>query len=75
MRNSIEGLKYKENIPYATERKKKLLPFMTAWVELETTMQSEIRQEVKGKYHMISPISGTKSTKQTCKQNRTRDLK
>ena len=44
---------------YAAERKKELLPFATAWVELESIMLSEIRQAVKDKYHMISPISGT----------------
>ena len=43
---------------YATERKKELLPFGTAWVELERDMLSEISQAVKDKYHMISPISG-----------------
>ena len=44
---------------YATERKKELLPFATAWMELGSIMLSEINQEVKDKYHMISPISGT----------------
>ena len=44
---------------YTAERKKELLPFLTAWMELESIMLSEIRQEVKDKYHMISPISGT----------------
>ena len=43
---------------YAAERKKELLPFTTAWVELESIMLSEINQAVKEKYHMISPISG-----------------
>ena len=43
---------------YAGERKE-LLPFPTAWIELESIMLSEISQEVKNKYHMISPISGT----------------
>ena len=43
---------------YATERKKELLPFVTAWMELESIMLSEISQAVKDKYHMISPISG-----------------
>ena len=47
---------------------------MTTWMELENIMQSEISQSVKDKYHMISPISGTSSTKQTSKQNRTRDM-
>ena len=40
-------------------RKKKLLPFVTAWMELESIMLDEISQAVKDKYHMISPISGT----------------
>ena len=44
---------------YAAERKKQLLPFMTAWMELESIRLSEIGQVVKDKYHMISPISGT----------------
>ena len=41
---------------YAAERKKQLLPFETAWMELENIMISEISQAVKDKYHMISPI-------------------
>ena len=44
---------------YAAERKKELLPFETAWLELERIMLNEISQEVKDKYCMISPISGT----------------
>ena len=44
---------------YAAERKKELLPFATAWMELESIMLSEISQAVRDKYHMISPISGT----------------
>ena len=44
---------------YAAERKKELLPFATAWMELESIMLSEISQEVKDKYHMISPINRT----------------
>ena len=47
---------------------------MTAWMELESIMLSEISQMVKEKCHMISPISGTYSTKQRSKQNRTRDI-
>ena len=43
---------------YTAERKKELLPFMTAWMELESTMLSEISQAVKDKYHMISLIRG-----------------
>ena len=44
---------------YAAERKKELLPFMTAWMELESIMLSKISEAVKGKYHMISPLTGT----------------
>ena len=44
---------------YAAERKKELLPFTTAWMELESIMLSEISQAVKDKYHMISPLTGT----------------
>ena len=44
---------------YTAERKKELLPFTTAWMELESIMLREISQVVKDKYHMTSPISGT----------------
>ena len=44
---------------YAAERKKELLPFATAWMELESMTLSEVSQEVKDKYHVISPLSGT----------------
>ena len=44
---------------YAAERKKELLPFRTAWMELESIMLSEISQVMKEKYHMISPLTGT----------------
>ena len=44
---------------YAAERNKELLPFATEWMELESIMLREIRQVVRDKYHMISPISGT----------------
>ena len=43
---------------YAAGIKKELLPFATAWMELENTMLSEISQSVKDKYHMIPPIRG-----------------
>ena len=44
---------------YSAERKKKLIPFATAWMELESIMLSEISQVVRDKYHMISPLTGT----------------
>ena len=40
------------------ERKKELLPFVVAWMELESIMLSEINQVVRDKYHMISPLTG-----------------
>ena len=44
---------------YSAERKKELLHFATAWMELESIMLSETSQAVKDKYDMISPLSGT----------------
>ena len=43
---------------YAAERKKVLLPFVGARMELESILLSEMSQEVRDKYYMISPISG-----------------
>ena len=45
---------------------------MVAWMELESIMLSEINQVVRDKYHMISPLTGTQSTKEKRKQNITR---
>ena len=44
---------------HTAERKKELLPFVKAWVELQSIMLSEISQVVKDKYLMISPTIGT----------------
>ena len=44
---------------YAGKRKKDLLPFATAWMELESIILSEINPAVKDKYHMISPLTGS----------------
>ena len=43
---------------YAAERKNSLLPFITAWMELNNIILSEISQLVKDKYYMISFIRG-----------------
>ena len=59
---------------YASERQKELLPFATAWIELEIIMLSEISLTLKDKYHMILPLTGTQSTKQTSKKNSSRDI-
>ena len=44
---------------YVAERKKELILFAMAWMELESIMLSEISQVVRDKYHMISPLTGT----------------
>ena len=41
---------------YTVETNKELLTFMVAWMELESIMLNEVSQEVKDKYHMISPL-------------------
>ena len=56
------------------KEKKELLPFATVWMELESIMLSKISQAMRDKYHMISPLGGTQSRKQTSKQNITRDI-
>ena len=38
--------------------KKKILPFVTVWMDLENAMPSEISQSEKDKYCMISLIYG-----------------
>ena len=49
---------------YTAESKKELLTFVTAWMELESIMLSEISQAVKDKYHMISPVQQNKRNQQ-----------
>ena len=44
---------------YAAEGNRELLPFVTAWMEMESIILSEESQAVKDKYHMISPLTGT----------------
>ena len=43
---------------YTAESKKELLTFVTAWMEVESIMLSEISQVAKDKYHTISLIRG-----------------
>ena len=40
------------------KKKKEILPFATAWIDMESFMLSEISQSEKDKYHMISLICG-----------------
>ena len=43
---------------YSAIRRKQILPFATTWMELESIMLSEISQEEKDKYQMISLLCG-----------------
>ena len=43
---------------YSAIKRKKILPFATAWMDLENIMLSEISQSEKNKCHMISLICG-----------------
>uniref|UniRef100_A0A8D0W5G0 DUF1725 domain-containing protein n=1 Tax=Sus scrofa TaxID=9823 RepID=A0A8D0W5G0_PIG len=43
---------------YLAIKKNKIMPFAATWMELETLIVSEIHQKEKGKYHVISLISG-----------------
>ena len=38
--------------------KKDIMPFAATWMELENLILSEMSQKDKGKYHMISLITG-----------------
>ena len=38
---------------YLAIKKKKILPFVTVWMDLENIMLNEISQSEKDKYHMI----------------------
>ena len=51
---------------YAAERKKELLPFVTAWMELENIMLNEISQLVKDKYHMICLLYTSDAADEPC---------
>ena len=43
---------------YSVIKKRKILPFVSVWMDLENIMLSEISQSQKDKYHMISLVSG-----------------
>ena len=43
---------------YSTIKKKKILPFLIVWMDVENIMLSEISQSEKDKYRMISLICG-----------------
>ena len=43
---------------YSAIKKNKIMPFAATWMELETPRLSEVSQEEKDTYHMVSLISG-----------------
>ena len=43
---------------YSAVKNKKILPFLTAWLDLENIMLCEISPSEKDKHHMISLICG-----------------
>ena len=43
---------------YPAIKKDDIMPFAATWMELETLIVSEMSQKDKGKYHMISLITG-----------------
>ena len=54
---------------YSAIKKKEMLPFETTWMDLESTMLSEISQSEKDKYRMIS--QSNEQNKLTKKQKQT----
>ena len=44
---------------YAAERKKELIHFATASMDLGSIMLTEVSQAVRDKYYMISSLTGT----------------
>ena len=53
---------------YSVIKKKKVLPSVTAWMDLENIMLSEISQSEKSKYHMIhSCVASNEQTELTRK--------
>ena len=49
---------YIYTMDYYSAIKKDIMPFAATWMELENLILSEMSQKDKGKYHMISLISG-----------------
>ena len=47
---------------YLAIKKKKVLPFVTAWVDLEHIVLSEISQSEKDKHHMIPLVESNEQT-------------
>ena len=55
------------------QRKKELLPFATAWIELQSIVLREISQEMREKYHNLS-FNWNIINKRKKQKNITRDI-
>ena len=53
MSGRVKKLWYIYTLEYYTAEKRRILPFVSAWMDLESIMLSEISQSAKDKYHMI----------------------
>ena len=54
----IKQLEHVHNGVLLSHKKEKIVHFVTAWMDLENIMLSEISQPEKDKYHIISLIYG-----------------
>ena len=43
---------------YSAIKKKEIMPFAAAWMELEMVILSDVSQKEKDKYHLIRHIRG-----------------
>ena len=43
---------------YSAIKKNEIMPFAATWMDLETSIPSEVSQTVKDKHYMISPTCG-----------------
>jgi len=43
---------------YSAIKKNEIMPFVTTWMQLDTTVLSEVNQKEKDKYHRTSLICG-----------------
>ena len=49
---------YIYTMEYYSSIKNNIMPFTATWMEIETLILSEVSQEEKDKYHMISLLTG-----------------
>ena len=61
-------------VEYYAAIKRKILPFATAWMDMEIIMLNEKSQSEEDKYHMISLFVESNEQKWTVEQNRNRGM-